>query len=66
MRHPNKAAKGEPFRMHIILPGELVADMDAIAVSMTEEHPGLIVTRSDIARMAIHEVVLRMRRARAR
>src|SRR4051812_25370499 len=56
-RQPNKPKKGEQDRMHIILPGEVVSQIDDLAAKMSANRPGLEVTRTEIARMAIHEYI---------
>jgi len=43
--------------MHVLLPGELVDQVDALAGAMIERSRGLSVTRTDIVRMAVHRYV---------
>ena len=50
-RKPNKSTN-EMMRVTFLLPGDLVAKLDAIATAKTKEL-NLNVTRSDIARQAI-------------
>ncbi len=36
---PTKPKKGEPFKMHVILPGEMVEMLDNYAKKMTRDAP---------------------------
>lgn len=58
-RQPKQPKPGEAHRLHIILPGELVEEIDRIAEQMTAARPGMTVTRTDVARIAINEFVAR-------
>lgn len=65
-RKPAKPKKGEPFRLHIILPGEVVEEVDAITDQLRSEDPyQRSVTRTDALRILITEAV-KARRERRR
>jgi hypothetical protein len=57
-RTPGKPKKGVPYRLHIILPGEVVEDVDALVGQLKSEDPyGRNVTRTDAIRVLITEAV---------
>lgn len=53
-RKPNKPKKGEPYRMHIILGGDLVLDLDAYIKQLeAADAYGRGVTRTDAIKMLV-------------
>jgi hypothetical protein len=63
-RHPKKPKKGEVHRLHVLLSGELVTEVDELAAAMTAGRPpgDAAVTRTDVARMAIHAFIASQRK----
>ena len=62
-RQPGKPKLGVPYRMHIIVPGGLVIQLDEIAERMSAEREGIAITRTDVARTAIFDYVKRAKEA---
>lgn len=57
-RKPTTPKEGEPFRLHVLLPGKLVLDIDAIAVQLKERDPyKRVVTRTDALVMLLSEAI---------
>jgi hypothetical protein len=53
-RKPNKPRKGEPYRMHIILPGDLVLDLDEYIKQLeSSDAYGRTTTRTDAIKMLV-------------
>lgn len=47
-KRPTTPEKGKPFRLHALLPGDLVREVDVIAKQLTAEDPyKRLVTRTD-------------------
>ena len=53
-RKPSKPRKNEPFRMHIVLPGDLVSDVDAVVEQIQAADP----LRRDVTRTYAISVLL--------
>lgn len=54
-RRPNKPKKGEPFRLNLVLPGELVAEVDNLAEQLKSSD----VYKRDVSRTDAIKVLLR-------
>ncbi len=56
-RKPGKAKPGKPYRLNLVLPGELVIAVDGLSEKLKEENRGLPVTRTDAIRMLLDEAI---------
>jgi hypothetical protein len=56
-RRPSKPKKGEPFRMHIVLPGEMVMKIDEVVDGLKMHDPFLDVTRTYAVKVLLDEAL---------
>lgn len=55
-RRPNKAKKGQPFRLNLVLPGDLVESVDEFARQLAAADPyGRDVSRTDAIKVLLFD-----------
>jgi hypothetical protein len=58
-RKPNKPGKNEKARVHVLLSGNVILQLDHRAAQLAAAEPGSTVTRTEVVRRAIYHFLER-------